>query len=59
MFGVCANEYSPSDGKVVSFDHGCGAHSEALVPKASTQRVEPAEPPLDPLYPDAASSDDS
>ena len=28
VFGVCANEYSPSGGKVVSFDHGCGAHSE-------------------------------
>ncbi len=28
-FGVCANEYSPSDGTVVSYDHGCGAHSEA------------------------------
>jgi len=28
-FGVCANEYSPSDGQVVSLDHGCGAHSEA------------------------------
>ncbi len=27
-FGVCANEWSPSDGKVVSLDHGCGAHSE-------------------------------
>lgn len=27
-FGVCANEWSPSDGGVVSFDHGCGAHSE-------------------------------
>jgi hypothetical protein len=32
-FGVCANEYSPDDGKVVSGDHGCGAHSEvALLP---------------------------
>jgi hypothetical protein len=31
MFGVCANEYAPDDGQVVSFDHGCGAHSEALV----------------------------
>jgi hypothetical protein len=30
-FGVCANEYSPSDGQVVSLDHGCGAHSEAAV----------------------------
>ena len=28
MFGVCANEMSPSDGQVVSYDHGCGAHSE-------------------------------
>lgn len=30
-FGVCANEISPSDGHLVSFDHGCGAHSEAAV----------------------------
>lgn len=27
-FGVCANESSPSDGRVVTYDHGCGAHSE-------------------------------
>jgi hypothetical protein len=27
-FGVCANEHSPSDGRVVTLDHGCGAHSE-------------------------------
>jgi hypothetical protein len=31
VFGVCANEWSPSDGKVVSLDHGCGAHSETDV----------------------------
>jgi hypothetical protein len=31
MFGVCANEYAPDDGRVVSYDHGCGAHSEAAV----------------------------
>jgi hypothetical protein len=30
MFGVCANEYAPDDGRVVSLDHGCGAHSEAV-----------------------------
>jgi hypothetical protein len=30
-FGVCANIFAPDDGKVVSADHGCGAHSEALV----------------------------
>jgi len=28
FFGVCANAWSPSDGRVVSCDHGCGAHSE-------------------------------
>lgn len=33
-FGVCANEMSPSDGAVVSLDHGCGAHSEAVVEPA-------------------------
>ncbi|WP_449386350.1 DUF3027 domain-containing protein [Cellulomonas soli] len=31
VFGVCANEWSPDDGKVVSVDHGCGAHSETDV----------------------------
>jgi hypothetical protein len=31
LFGVCANEWSPADGKVVSLDHGCGAHSETDV----------------------------
>jgi hypothetical protein len=30
-FGVCANAIAPNDGRVVSVDHGCGAHSEALV----------------------------
>ncbi|MDR3068652.1 MAG: DUF3027 domain-containing protein [Cellulomonas sp.] len=28
VFGVCANEWSPDDGSVVSLDHGCGAHSQ-------------------------------
>ena len=28
-FGVCANAVAPDDGRVVSVDHGCGAHSEA------------------------------
>jgi hypothetical protein len=30
-FGVCANVLSPQDARVVSVDHGCGAHSEAMV----------------------------
>jgi len=31
VFGVCANDWSPDDGRVVSRDHGCGAHSETDV----------------------------
>lgn len=30
VVGVCANEYSPTDGTVVSRDHGCGAHSDVV-----------------------------
>ncbi|WP_369369917.1 DUF3027 domain-containing protein [Promicromonospora sp. Populi] len=36
LFGVCANEWSPDDGKVVSLDHGCGAHSETDVEEHPT-----------------------
>lgn len=32
IFGVCANELSPSDGSVVSLDHGCGGHSDVIAP---------------------------
>lgn len=39
MFGVCANEYAPDDGKVVSLDHGCGAHSEVRQPAAHSVPV--------------------
>jgi len=31
LFGVCSNALSPEDARVVSVDHGCGAHSEALI----------------------------
>jgi hypothetical protein len=59
LFGVCANEYAPDDGKVVAVDHGCGAHSEAVVlPPA----VESAPPIIDELAYDimrpAAPADD-
>ncbi len=30
-FGVCANGNANDDGRVVSFDHGCGAHSEVTL----------------------------
>ncbi|MCQ0023268.1 DUF3027 domain-containing protein [Streptomyces somaliensis DSM 40738] len=49
-FGVCANEFSPADGRVVSLDYGCGGHSEAAVmPKPPR----PAEPVLDSVATDA------
>lgn len=40
-FGVCANEISPSDGHLVTVDHGCGAHSEAVVVPTMAERPEP------------------
>ncbi|WP_042364947.1 DUF3027 domain-containing protein [Streptacidiphilus neutrinimicus] len=55
-FGVCSNEFSPADGRIVSLAYGCGAHSEAAVMPAP---VVPAPPVLDelsleplPLHPD-------
>ncbi|MFD9002801.1 DUF3027 domain-containing protein [Streptomyces sp. NPDC059582] len=43
-FGVCANEFSPADGRVVSFAYGCGGHSEAAVMPTPPR---PAEPVID------------
>jgi hypothetical protein len=42
VFGVCSNAYAPEDGRVVSVDHGCGAHSEA----PGHQGSEPVVPPI-------------
>ena len=47
FFGVCANAWSPSDGRVVSLDHGCGAHSE--VDLVRDEPVPAEEPRLDEL----------
>ena len=41
VFGVCSNTYAPDDGRVVSVDHGCGAHSEAVLPPGPDQSVAP------------------
>ena len=41
VFGVCANEFAPDDGRVVSLDHGCGAHSEAATAGAAPGAVSP------------------
>lgn len=42
MFGVCTNEYSPADAKVVARDHGCGGHSDVL----AEQRGASVRPPV-------------
>ena len=42
MFGVCANAYANDDARVVSFDHGCGAHSQAQL-----RRKQLPPPPAD------------
>lgn len=41
VFGVCANAWSPSDGRVVSLDHGCGAHSEVDVDRPEPEQMAP------------------
>lgn len=41
FFGVCANAWSPSDGRVVSLDHGCGAHSEVDLQQPDPEVVPP------------------
>jgi hypothetical protein len=35
VFGACGNAFAPDDGRVVSADHGCGAHSESVLPAAA------------------------
>jgi Protein of unknown function (DUF3027) len=41
IFGACANAYAPDDGRVVSADHGCGAHSEAVVWQDAARSISP------------------
>ena len=41
LFGACANAYAPDDGRVVSADHGCGAHSEAMADAVVARAVAP------------------
>jgi hypothetical protein len=41
VFGACANAYAPDDGRVVSADHGCGAHSESVTSAAARRAVSP------------------
>lgn len=58
-FGVCANGYSPADGRIVALDFGCGAHSEtreaASVGVAETVIDEMGHDDLGPVEPEPAS----
>lgn len=56
VFGVCANAWSDDDGKVVSLDHGCGAHSETDVPQHPTDWPAP-DPIIDELVIDVVEPD--
>ena len=46
MFGVCANMWSPDDGRVVSLDHACGEHSDIEPPEPSQLWIQ-SEPAYD------------
>ncbi|HEX7738344.1 MAG TPA: DUF3027 domain-containing protein [Marmoricola sp.] len=52
LFGVCANAFANDDGRVVSLDHGCGAHSEAQLRKKQLPQPLP-----DPVF-DSMTRDD-
>ncbi|EWS80237.1 hypothetical protein BF93_04320 [Brachybacterium phenoliresistens] len=42
-FGVCTNEWSPADGRVVHLQYGCGAHSETGKEEAAASEFAIAE----------------
>jgi hypothetical protein len=43
MVGACGNAYAPADGRVVTADYGCGAHSQAtLVVDEATEVIRTA-----------------
>jgi Protein of unknown function (DUF3027) len=37
--GACGNAYAPADGRVVTADYGCGAHSQATLVAADHSEV--------------------
>jgi hypothetical protein len=41
-FGACANEMAPGDGRIVSYDYGCGAHSDIVVESVDQPATEHA-----------------
>ncbi|MFW2512256.1 DUF3027 domain-containing protein [Demequina sp. SO4-13] len=56
-FGACTNEWSPSDGRVVAVDHGCGAHSQTDAENQSSRWPAP-DPVIDTDAADAVTLDE-
>ena len=54
-FGVCGNELALADGRVVSVEHGCGAHSESM---AELSDIELPGPVPAAIYDDVDTGDD-
>ena len=50
LFGVCGNGDANDDGRAVSLDHGCGAHSEIMLAKKH-EPVPVPDPVFDTLTP--------
>lgn len=53
VFAVCANEWSPDDGRVVPLGHTCGAHSETDAEAQPTQWPDTPEELTDIIIEDA------
>ena len=51
LFGACTNEYSPSDGSIVSIDHGCGGHSDVVADERAAEQADVVYDTLSPDHP--------
>lgn len=49
-FGVCTNEFSDTDGRVVSLDHGCGGHSSVVAEQRGIELPLPVHHTIEPDY---------
>ena len=41
LFGACTNEFSPFDAQVVSYEHGCGGHSDVVADERGIELDDP------------------
>ncbi|MGA4669081.1 DUF3027 domain-containing protein [Propionibacteriaceae bacterium Y1923] len=50
QFGVCTNEFSDADGRVVSVDHGCGGHSAVVAEERGIELPLPVYHTIEPDF---------